>query len=212
MGREFIELFEEWAEDYDNSVVGEDPQYAEVFANYDVILDAVVDHSVGRVLEFGVGTGNLSKKLLQAGHSVIGIEPSKEMRSIAKRKIPGLTILDGDFLIYPTPTGKIDTITSTYAFHHLTDDEKEIAIKQFAELLPLNGKVVFGDTMFKTEADKRMQIKEAVEKGYHDLAEDLNREYYPTLDTMKNAFEKHGFDVSFRQMNDFVWVLTANKK
>ncbi|WP_339228882.1 class I SAM-dependent methyltransferase [Oceanobacillus sp. FSL K6-2867] len=212
MGREFIELFEEWAEDYDKSVVGEDPQYAEVFVNYDAILNEVVEQSVGRVLEFGVGTGNLSKKLLQAGHDIIGIEPSKEMRTIAKKKIPGLTILDGDFLIYPTPAEKIETITSTYAFHHLTDEEKAIATKQFAELLPPNGKVVFGDTMFKTEADKEMQIKYAMEKRHYDLAEDLNREYYPTLDTMKNAFEKHGFDVSFRQMNNFVWVLTASKK
>ncbi|WP_249870208.1 class I SAM-dependent DNA methyltransferase [Oceanobacillus saliphilus] len=212
MGREFIDLFEEWAVDYDKSVVGEDPQYEEVFANYDAILNEVVRQSTGTVAEFGVGTGNLTLKLLQAGHHVIGIEPSEAMRKIASNKIPSLTIIDGDFISYPDFEEQVDTIVSTYAFHHLTDVEKEAAIKKFAALLPKEGKIVFGDTLFKTESDKQRKIAEAVEKGYDDLAEDLNREYYPTLAMMKNAFEKHHFDVSFKQMNDFVWVITADKK
>ncbi|MFC4024562.1 class I SAM-dependent methyltransferase [Oceanobacillus longus] len=212
MGREFIEIFEEWALDYDKSVMGEHPQYVDVFANYDAILNQVVQQSLGTVLEFGVGTGNLSNKLLNAGHNVIGIEPSEAMRNIASRKLPSMTILDGDFINYPYISVQIETIASTYAFHHLSDIEKEIAIKKFASVLPRKGRIVFGDTMFKTEADKQLEIEKALDKGFTDLADDLNREYYPTLDIMKNAFEKHHFDVSFKQMNDFVWVITADKK
>ncbi|WP_067724953.1 class I SAM-dependent DNA methyltransferase [Oceanobacillus damuensis] len=212
MGREFIELFEEWATDYDKSVVGEDPQYKDVFANYEEILEEVVRQSTGRVAEFGVGTGNLSLKLIAAGHHVIGIEPSKAMRQIASRKISSLIVLDGDFINYPELPNDVETIVSTYAFHHLTDDEKETAIGRFAAILPGNGRIVFGDTMFRSEADKQLKIAEAIDKGFLDLAADLNREYYPTLDIIKNAFEKHHFDVSFKQMNDFVWVITADKK
>ncbi len=48
------------------------------------ILEDVVNKSFGNVLEFGVGTGNLTNKLLLAGRTVYGIEPSREMRMIAR--------------------------------------------------------------------------------------------------------------------------------
>lgn len=38
MGREFIPLFENWANSYDDTVVGRDLQYKEVFRDYDGIL------------------------------------------------------------------------------------------------------------------------------------------------------------------------------
>ena len=76
MGREFIELFEDWAENYDDTVSGYDNEYREVFDGYGEILDRVVSKSYGHVLEFGVGTGNLTARLLEAGLEVTGIEPS----------------------------------------------------------------------------------------------------------------------------------------
>lgn len=124
MGTEFNGLFDEWAHTYDSFVQGEDIQYKEVFARYEEILEDVVNKSFGNVLEFGVGTGNLTNKLLLVGHTVYGIEPSREMRTIAKQKLPeGFSITEGDFLSFDVPDS-IDTIVSTYAFHHLTDEEK----------------------------------------------------------------------------------------
>ena len=69
MGREFIELFEEWSEYYDDTVSGHDEEYREVFKDYEQILERVVGRAKGHVLEFGVGTGNLTVLLLQAGSS-----------------------------------------------------------------------------------------------------------------------------------------------
>ncbi|SES68553.1 putative AdoMet-dependent methyltransferase [Oceanobacillus limi] len=212
MGREFLDIFEEWAEEYDRSVTGHDPQYEAVFANYDAILNEVTNESFGNVLEFGVGTGNLSQKLLDAGLGVVGVEPSPAMRDIVMEKIPDLNIMDGDFISFPKPPMKIDTIVSTYAFHHLTDEEKEVAVKQFSNMLPTNGKVVFADTIFASNQVRKDIIANAHAKGYVDLVEDLNREYYTTIDVLKDMFERHHFMVSWKQMNDFVWILIANKK
>ena len=101
MGTEFNGLFDEWAHTYDSFVQGEDIQYKEVFAHYEDILEDVVNKSFGNVLEFGVGTGNLTNKLLLAGRTVYGIEPSREMRMIAKEKLPKeFSITDGDFLSF----------------------------------------------------------------------------------------------------------------
>lgn len=211
MGREFIELFNDWADTYDASVSGEDPQYAAVFANYEDILAEVVQNSSGNVVEFGVGTGNLAEKLLEEGHKVIGIEPSLAMREITATKLPTLTVLEGDFIDYPAFPYAVETIVSTYAFHHLTDTEKDQAIKQYSAFLPEKGKVVFADTMFKSETEKLKAIEAAKNQKFFNLAEDLEREYYTTIPVIQTIFNTHQFDVTFKQMNDFVWLLTAER-
>lgn len=212
MGREFLDIFEEWANDYDQSVAGSDPEYAAVFHNYEGILDEVTSHAVGNVLEFGVGTGNLTNKLMEKGHRVIGIEPSQAMRVIAKKKFPQLEVLDGDFLNFPEVSIPIHTIASTYAFHHLTDDEKEIAIARAKKVLTDNGRIIIGDTMFPSEAEKLKTIRDAEKKGLDKLVEDLNREYYPTISVIANMLEKHDFHITFKQMNHFVWIAIAERK
>lgn len=211
MGREFLDIFTDWADTYDDSVAGDDPQYAAVFANYDDILTEVVRHASGTVVDFGVGTGNLAAKLLEKGSEVVGVEPSNEMRSIAAAKLPELTVQEGDFLDYPSLPSDVETIVSTYAFHHLSDEEKDVAIKQFSALLPAEGKIIFGDTVFQSEAHKQKAIDNARKKGFADLAEDLEREYYTTIPVIQTIFNTHKFDVTFKQMNDFVWLIKAER-
>lgn len=211
MGREFIGLFEEWADSYDESVAGKDPQYAAVFLHYDKILDEVTKYTTGNVLEFGVGTGNLTRKLMENDNKVIGVEPSEAMREIALEKLPDLTLHEGDFLTFPSFEDPINTIVSSYAFHHLTDSEKDTAIAKFADLLTTNGKIVFADTMFESSIAKEYIIEAAEKKGYTDLIEDLNREYYPTISTLQELFAKNHFHVTFKKMNEFVWLVIAEK-
>ncbi|WP_164669629.1 class I SAM-dependent DNA methyltransferase [Virgibacillus doumboii] len=212
MGREFLGLFDEWADTYDDSVAGVDPQYKAVFANYDVILNEVSKCSFGNVLEFGVGTGNLSKKLMDTGYDVTGVEPSPAMLAKATAKLPDLTLYEGDFLNFPEMTEPVHTIVSSYAFHHLTDKEKEQAVTNFAGFLPSLGKIVFADTVFETEQHKEQMIRKAEEQGFTDLAEDLQREYYTTVPEMRRIFTDAGFHVTFEQMNDFVWLIAAIKR
>ncbi|WP_053217105.1 class I SAM-dependent DNA methyltransferase [Virgibacillus senegalensis] len=212
MGREFIDLFNEWAGSYDETVTGHDPQYRAVFDKYDTILEEVTRHSSGNVLEFGVGTGNLSKKLLDAGHKVIGVEPSQAMREATAKKFPDLQVLDGDFLSYPELEIPISTVVSTYAFHHLTDEEKGRAIGGFKELLPAGGKIVFADTAYQNEEAKQQIHQRAKQNGYEDLLYDLTTEYYPMLDVLQTLFEENGFYVTFKQMNQFVWLMIAEKQ
>ena len=212
MGREFDQLFDEWALTYDDTVDGKDEQYKEVFSKYEYILNTVARKAKGTVLEFGVGTGNLTKKLIEQGHRVVGIEPSKEMRTIAKQKIPSLDVYDGDFLLFPKIDGSIQTIVSSYAFHHLTDEEKEKAFALYASLLQTGEKIVFADTMFENEEARNIIINWAKEKNYDRLVEDLQTEYYTYISILKDILIKNNFTVTFQQMNKFVWILEAIKK
>lgn len=212
MGREFLHVFEDWADEYDQTVLGKDEEYKEVFKDYERILDDVVKASSGHVLEFGAGTGNLTAKLLRKGHFVTAVEPSLSMAQIAKSKLKNkkLSFIEGDFLQFPK-VEKIDTIVSTYAFHHLTDNEKREAVKEYGKLLPIGGKIVFADTMYENEAAFNQAILDAEKACFFRLAKDLRTEYYPTIPNLEIIFQESGYSVTFQRCNQFVWILEAIK-
>ncbi|USK44874.1 class I SAM-dependent DNA methyltransferase [Cytobacillus oceanisediminis] len=210
MGREFVDFFDHWADSYDQAVTGKDLEYQEVFLNYEHILNEVADLVNGNVVEFGTGTGNLTQRLLEKGCSVVGVEPSAAMRKIASNKMPHLTLLDGDFLNFQL-IGPIDAFVSSYAFHHLEDSEKANAITKYSALLSTGGKVVFADTVFGSEDEKQTFIKEAKNKHFLSLAQDLETEYYTTIPILESMFQSNGFSVRFKQLNRFVWLMEAEK-
>ncbi len=207
MNLPFMDIFKDWAKDYDTAVEGHDEQYHEVFVEYEQMLDEVALHVEGTVLEFGVGTGNLSSRILK-GHPLIAIEPSPEMRQIAIDKL-GIEVQEGDFLRYPD-FSQVDTVVSSYAFHHLKDSEKETAIRQYVGEW-VHPKFVLLDTMFESPASRQDIIDWAKANNYSDLVEDLNREYYPYTTTIRSMLEANGYNVMMTQKNKFVWLVVATK-
>lgn len=211
MGREFLDIFENWAESYDDSLK-QNKEYEDVFSYYDNILSEVANRSFGHVVEFGTGTGNLTSLLVERGLIVTGIEPSVSMRQRALEKLGDLvTIIDGDFLNFDI-NFKPDTITSTYAFHHLTDEEKNDAIKLYSTIISNGGKIVFADTIFESNEAYHSAIQKAEDLGYANLVADLKREYYTTIPILKSILVSNGFSVAFKKMNDFVWIVEAVKQ
>jgi putative AdoMet-dependent methyltransferase len=212
MGREFVDLFNEWSDSYDQTVDGQDIEYKKVFENYHEILKNVADNVKGNILEFGVGTGNLTNVLMEQGKHVKGIEPSPKMREKALSKLKGVKVLDGDFIQFPLDENEhIDAFVSSYAFHHLTDEEKEKAIAIYADLLSTDGKIVFADTIFRDEEAKNAMIEKAKENRFFHLAHDLQTEFYTTIPVLTSILEKYGFTVEFTNMNEFVWIMNAKK-
>lgn len=211
MGREFVGIFDEWVHTYDDSVSGKDAEYRDVFVKYDEILQAVADAAIGPVVEFGVGTGNLTEKLLGRGFEVVGVEPNQAMREATAEKIADLKVVDGDFLDFQTGI-KPQSFVSSYAFHHLTDAEKAQAFQIYAEQLPAGGKVVFADTLFVSEAAKKEIVAFEQTRGHANLVEDLNREYYTTVPVMEKLITDAGFTVELSKMNNYVFLIDATKK
>lgn len=211
MGREFVEIFDEWVHTYDDSVNGNDTEYKAVFENYQEILAAVSKKATGPVVEFGIGTGNLTAALLKEGLTVTGIEPNSAMRDVAAKKFPALEILDGDFLAFDLPV-QPESFVSSYAFHHLTDEEKAQAIGLYASILPPSGKVVFADTVFESEEARLGRIVYEEGEGNANLVEDLKREHYTTVPVLEMIFQDNGFDVTFTRLNDYVFLMDATKR
>ncbi|PTQ55871.1 MAG: SAM-dependent methyltransferase YrrT [Candidatus Carbobacillus altaicus] len=218
----FNALFDHWAKTYDLVVSGADVEYAEVFAGYDQILERVVRDiglpSGALVVEIGLGTGNLTKKLKARGYRVIGVEPSQAMREEARRKIEGVDIRDGSFLHLPLDSNldskewQIDAFVSTYAFHHLTDEEKEFALQKMVTRLVPKGKIVFADTLFVDETARQSMIEEARRRGFSRLERDLTEEFYPLLPNLKKMLERVGLEMKFEQLNRYVWLWKGERR
>lgn len=204
---EFMNVFKEWADVYDDTVFnqGEDNEYQDVFAGYESMLNNAVSNASGRILEIGAGTGNLTQRLKAAHDSVIAIDPSEEMRTIANHKL-GETVYDGHFLSIPSE-GPFDTIISTFAFHHLTDEMKQQAFEYMKLFLSNEGKIVMIDTVFDSPTTKQQFVEKYTALGHLNLVEDLNTEYYTYVEEINRMVESLNGKVQWDKQNDFAKLM-----
>jgi putative AdoMet-dependent methyltransferase len=213
---QFNHVFSEWASKYDSTVYSSQSEYREAFEGYDNILKEVVKEvglpANSRVLEIGVGTGNLTRYLLEKNWDTYGVDPSPEMRAKAMEKIPHFIVDDGHFLKLPEALNNLGSIVSTYAFHHLTDEQKSKAVSLLTQRLAPDGKIVMADTAYKDEQAKSQLLNRVKEQGAWSLLKDLETEYYPMIDTIKAAFENAGLQFSARQLNRYVWLMAGVKQ
>ncbi len=117
------------AEVYDE-VRPADAQWREIFE----LLLREGGLSEGRVLDVGCGTGRLVAALAERGVDAAGVDSSREMLAVARRKLPGSTLLEGTAEELPFPDGSFDRVV----FHlvvHLVDREAALA-ETFRVLAP----------------------------------------------------------------------------
>ncbi|WP_255473050.1 trans-aconitate 2-methyltransferase [Rummeliibacillus sp. SL167] len=91
------------------------------------IYNKVMQKKHSNVLNIGLGTAVLTAKLYEDGHNIDGIDFSPKMIEIAQVKMPQVNLMEWDIskgLPDFFKGHKYDSIVSTYALHHLIDEEK----------------------------------------------------------------------------------------
>ncbi|MCL2249680.1 MAG: class I SAM-dependent methyltransferase [Oscillospiraceae bacterium] len=152
--------FNLWAGNYDKSVNVTDDDNEYPFAGYKELMNDIFNKAMNEkpetVLDIGIGTGTLAYKLYENGIQLTGIDFSKEMLDIAKEKMPKATLIEHDFtndLPLEVQNKRYDLIISTYALHHLTDDEKAAFILRLLNQLNDDGVIIIGDVSFCSRND-----------------------------------------------------------
>jgi putative AdoMet-dependent methyltransferase len=152
--------FNLWADDYDKSVGISDNKNIYPFAGYKTIMNliygTIMKTNRAKVLDIGIGTGVLASKLYAGGHEITGIDFSTEMLNICKSKMPLAELIQQDFskgLPRSINKEKYNFIISTYALHHLTDEEKTPFIMSLGDILIDNGLIIIGDISFQARND-----------------------------------------------------------
>lgn len=201
--------FDNWARNYDTDV-RKDKGELKIYQYYDRVLETVVSE-VGRykdtrsnILEIGIGTGELANKFYQEGYEIIGVDQSRAMLEVTKSKNKMLKVRLGEFMKLPFENKTFDVIVSTYAFHHLKDKEKEIAIDEMMRVLKENGIIVIGDLMFESEQAKNLLYNELTS----NQIETIEDEYYTDIYKLKKYVAAYNKTIESIQIDRLCWVIT----
>lgn len=147
-------LFVDWSESYDQDVQQSAGKFP--FDGYPQVLETVLRAAAlvpgMTVLELGPGSGNLTRRLVQAGCQVWGLDFSSKMLDIARTKAPRAVLLRADILgEWPAELAGLtfDRVLSTYLFHEFKLAAKlELARRIMADWLKPGGRLVIGDIGF----------------------------------------------------------------
>lgn len=187
--------FDMWSNNYDKSVGLSEENNAYPFAGYKTLLNTIYknihENDTGKILDIGFGTATLTKKLYDDGYNIFGVDFSKEMINIANKKMPNANLFCYDFskgLPEALKNEKFDFIISTYAIHHLDNNQKVTFLKSLYKMLSDNGKIFIGDVAFNTEEELNK-----CKQNYIDCWD--NDEIYMIFDFLKQNLKD--FNISF---------------
>ena len=190
--------FDLWADGYDRAVGLSDEENTYPFAGYKevlgIIFQTVMEKPGCTVLDIGFGTGTLTAKLYEKGCAIYGQDFSSRMIGLASEKMPGAVLVQGDFsigLAEPLLHRNYDFIVSTYALHHLTDEQKTAFLHSLRDRLKPEGKILIGDVAFETRAELDRCRQEAGDEWDDEeiyfIADELKQEF-PDLTFTKVSY------------------------
>lgn len=189
-----LPIFERWAARYDQSVQTDKG----IFASYDLVIAEVVGvagvEAGMRVLELGIGTGNLAQQFVALSCEVWGVDFSPAMLAIAQAKIPQVRLIQMDLTAeWPeTLQQRFDRIVANFVLHEFDLETKVSLLQRLAtQHLVERGLIVVGDVAFPTAEARR-------QSGAESWDED---EYYWAADETIAACAGAGLEITFRQIS-----------
>jgi len=200
--------FDNWADTYDQSI-RRPGGVLEFYKNYDQVLRTVYKlagqgRSPGKVLDIGCGTGNLGGLFLEGGYQVVGLDQSINMLITCKKKYPQMLLRQGEFLKLPFEAGSFDTLVTTYAFHHLKEEEKVLALLEMKRVLKEGGRLIIGDLMFLDQGAKDNFCKGLEPEGL----EEVDDEYYSHIDLLETYVKSMGMTLTYEPVDDLIYLVT----
>lgn len=199
--------FNQWVNEYDEMVERSAKVNKYPFAGYYDVLEniyqMVASKSNAKVLDLGFGTGKLTNKLYEHDCIIYGQDFSLEMIELSLKKMPNAHLYKGDFsngLVEPLTNNKYDYIISTYALHHLSNEQKICFINNLFNNLNDNGKIIIGDIMFSTAKE----LDDCRKQAQDDWDEE---ESYFVIEDIKNIFP----NMFFKKISFCAGVLTIFK-
>lgn len=185
--------FDAWAQTYDEEVQTSGFPF-EGYALTLRLVFAQADVRPGmRVLDLGVGTGNLARPFVEAGCEVVGVDFSEEMLARTNAKLPTLQTIQADLTRTEplfTQECRFERIVSNYVFHEFVLERKLALLDDLAQRnLCEGGRIVIGDVMF-AEAAERDHVREIYAAQWDD-------EFYWLVDETQVMLEGAGWEVVY---------------
>jgi ubiquinone/menaquinone biosynthesis C-methylase UbiE len=180
------------------------------------VLDMIEIGKGSTLIDFGSGTGTFAIQAAQRCAKVYAIDVSQAMidHATAKTNKIGISNIEfhhAGFLTYEHIDLPVDAVVTTFAFHHLPDFWKGIALKRVNNILKPGGYFYIHDVVLE-ETNAIENIAALVDKlgiaGGKLLREDTERHFkdeYSTYDwVMDGLLLRAGFKIKSKQIEDGV--------
>jgi ubiquinone/menaquinone biosynthesis C-methylase UbiE len=181
--------------------------FRDIQAESNRVLDTLGLKAGETIIDFGTGTGTFAIEAAKRALRVHAVDVSPAMLARAKEKaaregITNITFHHAGFLTYEHPDQAADAIATTFAFHHLPDFWKGVALQRIHHMLKPSGLFYLHDVILQEE-DALANIARFVERqeraGGDFLREDAEghfREEYSTYDwVLEGFFARTGFRI-----------------
>ncbi|GAM10265.1 putative methyltransferase [Geobacter sp. OR-1] len=189
------------------------------------ILAALGITADARLIDFGSGTGTFAVYAGRRCARVYAVDVSQAMidhaaAKAAKAGVANIEFHHAGFLTYEHNDPPVDSVVTTFAFHHLPDFWKGIALQRVNSMLKPGGRLYLHDVILE-ETNALANITAFVDKltaaGGERLREDTERHFreeYSTYDwVLDGLLSRAGFTITSKQIDDGVlgtYICTKN--
>jgi 2-polyprenyl-3-methyl-5-hydroxy-6-metoxy-1,4-benzoquinol methylase len=204
------ELFDNWANNYNKSVIKSEQEETYPFAGYSSIkyqiIDIITKSSFAHILDMGVGTGEITSPLYNLGYKVTGVDLSDKMLDLAKKKMPNAMFICDTFQNSIRKLNDLyDFIIFNYSIHHLDYQSQIDLLLKINENLSSQGRIIIGDVSTINREDmKKLQEK------YNPIWDD--EEYYPILDIYQKSELRNYYKISYNKINEVAGLFELLKR
>ena len=135
--------------EFDDNFRGSREQIYEIFANYDGLIQHILDtDNDPSLLDIGCGRGEFLRKCSELGFRTQGIEINPQMALISRNY--GLNIKEGDavILLKDLPDNHFSLVTAFHLIEHISFDSINLILKECRRILKTDGILVLETRSF----------------------------------------------------------------
>lgn len=192
-----------------------DPSHADFrnpLAEARAVLDRLALGPDDTLIDFGCGTGTFAIEAARRCARVVAVDVSSPMLRRAEAKataagVENITFCHAGFLSYEHQGEPVAAVTTTFAFHHLPDFWKGIALQRIARLLRPGGQFYLSDAIVIPEdclenvAAFIAWLGEAGGDFLHEDAKAHYREEFSTYDwVIDGLLTRAGLEICDKQL------------